>query len=425
MNNQRGIASTIDGASAGTSAAITHITTALGLLPTTEVAGALDQLAPTKFNQFASSTAFNNATFDVADMDNYLDGERTGPNGTFVGGNGQVDTHNFVINDPNVDPGLQMIHSRMLAWNDLPGTITDVPGSVLGGIDMKEVKPQCSACTASSPWNVFLRGSVILAQDFSQADVPHSDNNTVSVTAGADYRLTDHLLVGATLSYAHTDATLDDFGSSATVDSYSPGFYASYADGGWFANFIGRYSYNSYTENRNIAFLGQTANGGTDGNEGVVDLDGGYLFHNGPWSYGPVAGLQYTHLTVNGYTEQDSDANLTVDEDPVRLAAQPSRRRGALQHLRLRRDVQPAPDGDVAARVHGPGSRPHLFVHAVFRRIVHGPHRTIRAAIPRWSISASTRRWTARSRCSDDYIVQAGQDNYFGQSLQAGVRVNF
>ncbi len=226
--------------------------------------------------------------------------------------------------------GLQMIHSRMLAWNDLPGTITDMPGSVLGGIDMKAVKPSCAACTASTPWNVFLRGSVILAQDFSQADVPHSDNNTVSVTAGADYRITDHVLVGATASYAHTDATLDDFGSSGTVDSYSPGVYASYTDGGWFANFIGRYSYNSYTENRDVAFLGQTANGGTTGNEG----------HGGPrrWLHLPfrcvelrTGGGRAVHapdgerLYGAGFGREPGGAGR-----PVGLAAQPARRRGAL-----------------------------------------------------------------------------------------------
>jgi uncharacterized protein YhjY with autotransporter beta-barrel domain len=423
-DNQRGTASILDAASAGSGSAISHIVTALNSLPLTEVAGALDQLAPTKFNQFASSTAFNNASFDVADMDNYLDGERTGPNGTFVGGNGQVDTHNFVINDPNVDPGLQMIHSRMLAWNDLPGTISDVPGAVLGGVDMKEVKPQCTACAASSPWNVFLRGNVILAQDFSQADVPHSDNNTVSVTAGADYRISDHVLVGLTASYAHTDATLDDFGSSATVDSYSPGFYASYADGGWFANFIGRYSYNTYTDNRNIAFLGQTANGATTGNEGMVDLDGGYLFHSGPWSYGPVAGVQYTHLTVNSYAEQDSDANLNVDEDQS-------------DSLRSRLG------GEVRYNTCGCGVTfsPHLT--ATWQHEFMDQSRGVTSQFTQFSGGSFTVRTDDPSRDSalvdlgldakvnnaitvfGDYVVQAGQDNYFGQSLQAGVRVNF
>jgi outer membrane lipase/esterase len=317
-----------------------------------------------------------------------------------------------------------MIHSRMLAWNELPSVISDVPGAALGGIDMKEVKPQGAACTASSPWNVFLRGSVILAQDFSQADVPHSDNNTASVTAGADYRVTDQVLVGVTMSYAHTDATLDDFGSSATVDSYSPGVYASYADGGWFANFIGRYSYNSYTENRDIAFLSQTANGGTTGNEGLVDLDGGYLFHSGPWSYGPVAGLQYTHLTVNSYTEQDSNANLAVDEDQS-------------DSLRSRLGGEVRFDGHCC----GVTLSPHLT--ATWQHEFMDQSRGITSQFTQFSGGSFTVRTDSPSQDSalvdlgldaqvdktitvfGDYLVQAGQSNYFGQSVQAGVKVSF
>jgi uncharacterized protein YhjY with autotransporter beta-barrel domain len=408
---------------------VNHALTAVSL-PLLTVSGpalasAANELTPTRFNQYASSTAFNNATFDMADMDGYLDGERTGPNGTFAGGSGQIDTSGFVINDPNVDPGLQMIHSRMLAWDELPQVISDVPGAVLGGIDMKDTKQMksCPACTGQ-PWNFFLRGSVILAQGFSQADVPHFDDNTASVTAGADYRITDHVLAGVTMSYAHTDATLDDFGSSATVDSYSPGVYASYTDGGWFANFIGRYSYNSYTDNRNIAFLGQTANGATTGNEGVADLDGGYLFHNGPWSFGPVAGLQYTHLTVNGYTEQDSDANLSVDEDQS-------------DSLRSRLG------GEVRYNTSGCGVTfsPHLT--ATWQHEFMDQARGLTSSFTQFADGSFTVRTDNPSRDSalvdlgldarvddmitvfGDYVVQAGQDNYFGQSLQAGVRLSF
>ena len=40
---------------------------------------------------FASTTAFNNASFATESLDNYLAGLRSGPNGTFIGGNGSID----------------------------------------------------------------------------------------------------------------------------------------------------------------------------------------------------------------------------------------------------------------------------------------------------------------------------------------------
>ena len=422
--NERGIASSIDAASTGSSSAISHITTALGNLPTSSVAAAIDELSTVKVANFYSSTAINNAAFDIQDMDSYLSGLRGGPEGGFIGSNGQLNSSGLVINDPNIDPGLQMIHSRMLAWEDPISTVTDVPGAVLGGIDMKEMKPAAQAAVNEKPWDVFVRGNVVLAQGFSQADVPHYDDNTESVVLGADYHVTDHFLAGLTASYAHTDATLDDFGSSATVDSYSPGVYASYADGGGYANFVGRYSYNTYTESRNIAFLGQTADGATTGNECLVDLDGGWDFHSGAWTFGPVAGVQYTHLTVNSYNEQNSDADLSVSEDQS-------------DSLRSRLG------GSVRFDCHDAGVTlsPHLT--ATWQHEFLDQSRGITSQFTQFSGGSFSVRTDDPSRDSalvdlgldahldqtitvfGDYMVQAGQSDYFGQSVQAGVRVNF
>ena len=427
-SNERGILTPINAAisSGQSSPGLTTLSTALGNLPGSSLGSALDQISPAKFHTFASTTAFNNEAFVAQDMDIYLQSLRDDATGGFASGKGKLDSSGFVVNDPNIDPGLQMIHSRMLAWEDPVGTLTDMPGAVLGGIDMKEIKPRSApaAATDAKPWDVFLRGNVILAQGFSQADVPHFDDNSESVVVGADYHLSQHFLVGVTASYAHTDATLDTFNSSATVDSYSPGIYASYADGGWFANFIGRYSYNTYTEARNIAFLGQTANGGTTGNEGMVDLDGGYDFHSGAWTYGPVAGLQYTHLTVNSYSEADSAADLSIDED---------------QDDSLRSRL----GGSVRYSLNGCGVRftPHL--EATWQHEFMDQSRGLTSSFTQFSGGSFTVRTPNASEDSalvdlgldaqvnnsitvfGDYVVQAGQDDYFGQSIQAGVRVNF
>jgi len=428
-SNERGIVGSINAAinSGGSSPSLNALNIPLQIASASGpgvLAQYVDELSPTKFANFSSTTAFNNETFEIQNMDSYLEGKRSGPNGTFTTGTGKLDSSNFVIEDPNVDPSLQMIHSRMLAWNELPQVISDVPGAVLGGVDMKGAKVRSYSPANDQPWDFFLRGNVILAQGFSQADTPHFDDNTESVVAGADYHINEHVLAGVTASYAHTDATLDPANSSATVDSYSPGIFASYADGGWYANFMGRYSYNSYTEQREISFLGQSANGGTDGNEGMVDLDGGYDFRSGAWTYGPVAGLQYTHLTVNGYTEQDSFANLAVNEDQS-------------DSLRSRLG------GQVRFDYHGCGVTftPHLeatWVHEFMDQ-----SRGVTSQFTGFSGGSFTVRTDDPSRDSalvdlgldaqvnnsitvfGDYLVQAGQDNYFGQSLQAGVRVNF
>ena len=401
---------------------------AIEALPVSAQAGAIDQLSPEKLGVFTSSLAFNNASFETMMMDSYLASQRLGPNGNFLGSNGGIDVSGLALNDSMIDPALASTHSRLLAWNPAPfsnGLLSDSPESVLSGIDMKDNKDMKSMASAyDDPWHFFVRGNVVLAQGFSDQDVPHVDENTESVVLGTDYRITPNLLIGLTASYAHTDATLDTFGSSATVDSYSPGLYAAYTDNGWYANLIGDYLHNSYTQSRVIPFLGQTANSAPEGNEGVADIDGGYDFHFGALKFGPNAGLQYTHLTVDGFTENGTTlANLTVNEqdsDSLR-----SRVGGDVSYLFSCHGVNVTPHLEAAWQ--------HEFMDQA-RGItssfnsgggdfsVRTPATSRDSAIVDVGVDADLNRTVS---VFTNYLVQTGQENYFGQSVQAGVKIGF
>jgi uncharacterized protein YhjY with autotransporter beta-barrel domain len=401
---------------------------AIEALPAGGQAAALDQLSPEKFGVFTSSVAFNNASFETIAMDTYLDSLRQGPGGTFADGSGGIDTSGLSANDPDVDPALGLVHSRMLAWSAAPdsaGLLSDSTSSAMAGTDMKESKDMKAAETPSytDPWHFFVRGNVVLAQGFSNQDVPHFDDNTSSVVLGTDYRLTPNFLIGLTASFAHTDATLDDNGSSATVDSYSPGLYASYADGGWYANLIGDYLHNAYTQSRVIGFLGQTATSAPEGNEGVVDADGGYDFHVGALSVGPLLGLQYTHLTVNGYGEGGSIANLSVGEDQSNSLRS---RLGA--HIEY-----PLSHWGMTFTPHLEAAWQHEFmdqdrgITSAFAGgggdfTVRTPHVSPDAALVDAGVNVDINRTIS---VFTEYLVQTGQENYFGQSVQAGVKIGF
>ncbi len=169
--------------------------------------------------------------------------------------------------------------------------MSDSVDPMLGGFEMKDRKNAyaAEAPEPASPWSTFIAGNVILA-DLSHSDnVEHQDYTTGSVQLGADYRVDKHFTVGALFAYGHTDATLDHNGSSATVDSYSPGVYASYVDGSWYGNGLFSYGYNSYTEDRTISIgaLNGTNHGAPQGNQFTGNLTGGYEFHRGGWKFGP------------------------------------------------------------------------------------------------------------------------------------------
>jgi outer membrane autotransporter protein len=71
--------------------------------------------------------------------------------------------------------------------------------------------------------------------------------------------------------------------------------------------------YNSYDTSRQ-ALLG-SATGNSDGAEFGTFISAGYDFHFGNLTIGPLAALQYTHVSLNGFIEQGSLVPLQIHSD--------------------------------------------------------------------------------------------------------------
>jgi outer membrane autotransporter protein len=281
----------------------------------------------------------------------------------------------------------------------------------------------------SNTWNVFIDGNVVLAQDFSNNSVglPYNSTTTGAVQIGADYKITPHLVVGATFGYGHTNATLDNMGSSASVNTYSPGIYMSYSDSGWYFNALASYGFADYSQNRNVnigAFNG-TAHSSPGGDQIVADLDGGYDFHKGNWTFGPTLGLGYTHLNVDGYTETGlPGADLTVNRDQSDSLR--SRLGGQFSYA--------VKSGDLIFTPHLSASWQHDFldqsrgITSQFSDVGAGSF-TVNTANPSRDSALVDLGIDAQINSAltifSDYSVQAGQSNYFGQSVQAGMKIGF
>ncbi|HEY0256059.1 MAG TPA: autotransporter outer membrane beta-barrel domain-containing protein, partial [Candidatus Methylacidiphilales bacterium] len=300
-SNQRNVASALDNINTVPSASLLSLLQAFDGFGNVPVA--LDQLSPQRL-QVWRNIAFDNFGFAAQQLDDHTASRRYGQGG--------FDTSGFQVMDSSMPSMMSQIKSRLLAWNPSPadsGLMTDVADPILGGVkmndkkDMREFTPE-----DANRWSAFISGNVILADVSSDPDVAHTNYTTSGVTAGADFRLGKTWAVGGLFGYGHTDADLDNSGSHTRVDSYSPGIYATYADHGWYANGLFAYNYNSYNERRAIEFDGTTANGSPDGNQFDGNLDGGYEFHRGPWTYGPTAALQFVHLDINRFTETGAGA---------------------------------------------------------------------------------------------------------------------
>jgi fibronectin-binding autotransporter adhesin len=434
--NQMAVATDVDNGNqnGGTSSAPYH--TLVGALNGLTAAGespdalsnAFDQLTIDKFSEFVRKTIFNNATFSTQLLDNYFENQRSWQ-GDFLRHQDSIDSSRLTVLDPSMDPALAQVGSRLLAWNPSPlphGMLSDTSDLSMAGVDMA-VPPPANASEKERAFNIFVMGNVVLAQSFSQADLTHADTTTGGVQIGLDYLLTPHFKVGVMFGYGHTDGTLDNIGSKATLDSYAPGIYASFADKGWYANALGSYGFNSLTENRSVSFgtLSGTGTGAPSGNQIIGDLDGGYDFHEKNWTFGPSAGVQYTHFEVDGFTE---DGSAPIDLNVGRENSDSLRSRlGGHVSCALR-------VGKMTLTPHLDASWQHEFldqsrgITSQFTSLGAGsftidtidPSRD--SALVDAGVSADL---NGQVSVYLDYVAQAGQSDYFGQSVQAGIKIGF
>jgi T5SS/PEP-CTERM-associated repeat protein len=421
--NQRAVANSINGAL--TDGMGSPLFTALGAAATDNPGAEgtyLDQLTPLDFSNFTSSVAFNNASFFVEQFDNYLANHR-GNDGAFVSSGG-IDTSSLKMINPD-DLG-----GTLLALNSTPsaGPLSDASDASAGGVYAKSAEMKRPAITTSR-WSAFVSGGAILAQGFSNASagLSHSDEITRTMQFGADYQLSPNFIVGALLDYGHTDADLDSLGSSVSVDSYAPALYAAYSRGGWHADALGSYGFNKYAQGRrvDIGGFGGTASSTPSGDQIVGNLDGGYDFRRDKWTFGLISGLQYVHLDVGGYNEMGlSSGDLTVDgtqADSLR-----SRFGGRIAYAMRRNGTTFVP-----------------YVSASWQHEFLDQSRGVTSqfdGIGAGSFTVETANPSADSALLDVglntginptmtafayYAAQAGQDDYFGQAVLAGVAVAF
>jgi len=193
------------------------------------------------------------------------------------------------------------------------------------------------------------------------------------------------------------------------------------------------YGFNNYTEDRHVAIGGINAveHGAPDGDQITGDLDGGYDFHLKGWTFGPTAGVQYTHLDVNGFSENENQSG------PVPLGAAESLAKQETDSLRSRLGGHvsyPFKTGTALLTPHLDASWQHEFldggqgINAQIVNVAGGPF-TVRTPNPSRDSAlldaGLNADITGQISIFGDYLVQVGQSNYFGQSVQAGVKIGF
>jgi outer membrane autotransporter protein len=190
--------------------------------------------------------------------------------------------------------------------------LSNAPGTLVEGKDGKTIVESNKNILVPSPenkWGVWVSGNGDYINVSGDGNGHGYDFITGGVTFGLDYRLTPDLALGLAGSYAHTWTNLTGAGK-IDANSGRAGLYATYFKGGFhLGSYIGG-GYNSYSTRR--AALGGIASGSSDSGEFDGYIGGGYEFHFGAFTFGPIASLQYTYVDVSGNDETGSLAPLRI-----------------------------------------------------------------------------------------------------------------
>jgi outer membrane lipase/esterase len=181
-----------------------------------------------------------------------------------------------------------------------------------------------NSISAMSRLGFFVNGSVRRgSQDTTTFETPF-DYRASTITAGADYRFTDRLIFG--VAAGHSNGSTDFTDGSGRLDSRSNSvsLYGTYYQQAFYVDVIGTFAHIDYDADRTTSFTVEpgTSSGATNcaGSVCSVDATGstgarqlafaanvGYSFNDGALTWGPDVALDYTHIHVNGFTENDPE----------------------------------------------------------------------------------------------------------------------
>jgi outer membrane autotransporter protein len=292
------------------------------------------------------------------------------------------------------------------------------------GMDGKSSKGVVEPILQPGPenrWGVWLTGFGDFVSVDADSNAKGYDFTTGGVSLGIDYRITDQLAIGVMGDYSHTWTSLNPNGH-LDVDSGRGGVYATWFNHGIYLNGAVYGGHNNYDSGR--AGLGGLANGSTEGAEWSTFISGGYDFHFGSLTVGPIAALQYTDVHIDGFSEKGSLAPLAIHSDSAESLRSDLGFRAFYQWQMGKIVLEPS----LKAVWEHEYKYSALPITAGFAGIPEssatffGPSEGHDSAVVSAGVSA---QWTPSISTYVNYDGQLGRGNYDSNAVTGGVRISF
>ncbi|MCF6255507.1 MAG: autotransporter domain-containing protein [Gammaproteobacteria bacterium] len=180
----------------------------------------------------------------------------------------------------------------------------------------------------ASRWGSFVNATVIVGDRDKTGQETGFNFRAEGITAGADYRISDKLVVGGALGYSGKDSDFKENAGNLDINNWHLTAYGSYyRSASFYLDGLIRLGKNNIDTRRRINLPGdplQEGVGDTTGLEYAISLSGGYEYSRNALTFGPYGRLGYIRTSINGYTESASNPGglgsgsvLTIDNQDV------------------------------------------------------------------------------------------------------------
>jgi outer membrane lipase/esterase len=154
----------------------------------------------------------------------------------------------------------------------------------------------------------FISGGADSAKQDAAAGLPSADGSGSRFVMGYEKAFSAQLLGGVTLGYGHTPFDLGNHQGTVNTHEWALSAFAAHKLGNFYANAVTTYSWLDYASTRNVALgpYNSSERGDTRGGQWGVKGQIGYNWVSGNWVHGPLLGLAWERVRVDGFSEQSN-----------------------------------------------------------------------------------------------------------------------
>ncbi len=167
---------------------------------------------------------------------------------------------------------------------------------------------------------VFVTSDYASSQTDASAGLPSADGDGGSVVVGYEKAFTDQLFGGVTLGYGHAPFDLGNDQGRVEYDAWALSAFASRTFGAVYANALASYSWLDFESLRKVTLGAFTTRerGDTSGDQFGLKGQLGYNFTSGNLVHGPLIGMAWERVNVDGFSEDANSVTAMTFGDQTR-----------------------------------------------------------------------------------------------------------